>query len=100
MRTTSVSGTPELARVLDRQNRWRSTETGAAFNNPDRGQVYNAFVMTIHLKEVVTPNGDWPERFLEMKENRRFDSIPYEYMGFPSNWREYAIWQRHLQMNG
>ena len=75
-----------------------SRETADAFSRSDQGQgkIYNALVMTVHLMEVVTPKGDWPERFLNLKEEENFNSIPYEDMGFPSEWREYAIWQRHL----
>ena len=79
---------------------WDSEETADAFSKTDQGQgkgkIYNALVMTVHLMEVVIPNGDWPERFLNLKEEETFKSIPYEDMGFPSEWREYAIWQRHL----
>ena len=52
--------------------------------------------MTVHLMEVVTPYGDWSERFLDLRDEEAFNSIPYEDMGFPSKWEEYAIWQRHL----
>ena len=52
--------------------------------------------MTVHLMEVVTPYGDWTERFLNLSEEEAFNSIPYQDMGFPSEWREYAIWLRHL----
>ena len=75
-----------------------SRETANAFNrlDQDRGKIYNALVMTVHLMEVVTPYGDWTERFLTLREEGAFNSIPYEDMGFPSEWREYAIWLRHF----
>ena len=75
-----------------------SGETANAFNRSDhdQGKLYNALVMTVHLMEVVTPNGDWTERFLALGEEKYFNSIPYQDMGFPSEWQEYAIWQRHL----
>ena len=73
-----------------------SSETPAAFNSPDRGRVYNALVMIVHLMDEITPNGDWPERLLNMKEEQNFRSIPYERMGFPENWRERTFWQRYL----
>ena len=75
-----------------------SRETALAFNRSDQGQgkIYNSLVMTVHLMEVVTPNGDWPERFVDLSEEGSFNSIPYEDMGFPPNWSDYAIWQRHL----
>ena len=77
-----------------------SRETAAAFNNPDRGKVYNALLMTVYLMEVITPNGDWPERLLDFKESGTFKSIPDGDMGFPEEWRDYAIWQRHLPEKG
>ena len=62
-----------------------------------KGKLYNALVMTVHFMEVVTPYGDWAERFLALLEDKYFDSIPHQDMGFPSDWQKYAIWQRHLQ---
>ena len=75
-----------------------SRETANAFNrlDQDQGKIYNALVITVHLMEVVTPYGDWTERFLNLSEEEVFNSIPYEDMGFPSEWREYPIWLRHL----
>lgn len=75
-----------------------SREAADAFNKSSQGQgkVYNALVMTVHLMDVVTPNGDWPERFVDLREEEAFNSIPYEDMGFPPEWEEYTIWQRHL----
>ena len=75
-----------------------SGENASAFSrsDQDQGKIYNALVMTVHLMEVVTPYGDWTERFLNLSEEEAFNSIPYEDMGFPSEWREYAIWLRHL----
>ena len=52
--------------------------------------------MTVYLIEIVTPNGDWLERFIGLREGS-FSSIPYEDMGFPPEWEEFAMWQRHLQ---
>ena len=74
-----------------------STETAAAFNRSvqDQGKVYNALVVTVHLMEVVTPYGDWTERFVSLGKEEYFSSIPYKDMGFPSEWEDYAIWQRH-----
>ena len=57
-------------------------------------------MMIVHLMDEITPNGDWPERMLRMKEERNFRSIPYERMGFPENWRERTFWQRYLPGEG
>ena len=75
-----------------------SREAASAFSrlDQDQGKIYNSLVMTVHLMEVVTPYGDWTERFLNLREEGIFKSIPYEDMGFPSEWSEYAIWLRHL----
>ena len=70
-----------------------SSEIASAFNSPDQGRLYNALVMTVHLMDMITPKGDWPQRLLEMKEERGFRTIPYEDMGFPENWREHSFWQ-------
>ena len=74
-----------------------STEAAAAFNRSvkDEGKVYNALVVTVHLMEVITPYGDWTERFVSLGKEEYFSSIPYKDMGFPSEWEDYAIWQRH-----
>ena len=76
----------------------KSRETANAFNRSEQGQgkLYNALVITVHLMDVVTPNGDWTERFLDLGKERYFNDIPYQDMGFPPEWKEYAIWQRHL----
>ena len=75
-----------------------STEAAAAFNRSDKdqGKIYNSLVNTVHLMEIITPNGDWPQRFVSLGKEENFDSIPYKAMGFPSEWEDYAIWQRHL----
>ena len=57
-------------------------------------------MMIVHLMDEITPNGDWPERLLDLKEEQRFRSIPYERMGFPENWRERTFWQRYLPGEG
>ena len=42
-----------------------SVEAASAFSrlDQDQGKIYNSLVMTVHLMEVVTPYGDWTERF-------------------------------------
>ncbi len=77
-------------------NLGKSLETGKAFNPQARDKIYNAIVMTTHLMEVITPKGDWTERFLELRESDSHKSIPEANMGFPKNWEDHAIWQRHL----
>ena len=72
-------------------------ETAKAFNHQAMNKVYNAIVMTAHLMEVITPYGDWPERFLELKNEGSRKFVPEVDMGFPANWADYAIWQRHPQ---
>ena len=71
-------------------------ETAEAFNRQARDNVYNTIVMTTHLMEVITPNGAWPERFMELRKADSYKSVPEADMGFPANWEDHAIWQRHL----
>ena len=71
-------------------------ETVRAFNKQAPFKIYNAVVLITHLMEVITPNGDWPERFLELKDKDSCGFPPEADMGFLANWREHAIWQRHL----
>ena len=73
-----------------------SQDTDEAFNKNPRDKVYNGLVVITHLMEVITPNGNWPERLLAFREAERYRSVPYRDMGFPDGWREFAIWQRHL----
>ena len=70
-------------------------ENAGAFKHQDRHKVYNAIVMTTHLMEVITPNGDWPKRLLTIKEERQ-SNVPEAQMGFPSNWKTLDLWQKHL----
>ena len=72
-------------------------ETAKAFNRQANNHAYHAIVMTTHLMEVITPNGDWPERLLELCLAESYRSIPKVDMGFPVDWEDHAIWQRHLQ---
>ena len=71
-------------------------ENAGAFNQRNRRKVYNAIVMTTHLMEVITPNGDWPKRLLTIKEESQ-SNLPEAQMGFPSNWKTMDFWQKHLQ---
>ena len=72
-------------------------ETPKAFNQQSQDKVYNALVMTTHLMEVITPNGDWPERFLDLMQSSPQGVVSEADMGFPANWETHAIWKRHLQ---
>ena len=73
-----------------------SRETARSFNKNALGKVYNALVMITYLMEVITPNGDWPERLLTFREAEAYNSVPHSGMEFPTSWREFTIWQRHL----
>ena len=74
-----------------------SREMTDAFNADAKGKVYNALVMIVHLVETITPNGDWPERLLALKNASPYASIPETNMGFPIGWTESPVWKRHLQ---
>lgn len=69
----------------------------AAFNTALPSKIYNTLVMLSHLLEIITPNGDWAQRLIDFKETDPYRSIPDADLGFPSNWRAFAIWKRHLQ---
>ncbi len=71
-------------------------ENVGAFNHQDRHKIYNALVMTIHLMEVITPNGDWPKRLVRIKEEHQ-SNVPEDQMGFPVNWKTLDLWKNHLQ---
>lgn len=76
-----------------------SGEIAAAFNKSADRKVYNALVIIIYLIDIITPNGDWPERLLALLAEN--SSVNYPSMGFPLGWREFTIWQRHSsQENG
>lgn len=69
----------------------------AAFNTTQPYRIYNTLVMLTHLMEIITPSGDWAERLIAFKGSDAYRSVPDADLGFPSNWRTFAIWQRHLQ---
>ena len=73
-----------------------STTHPTAFNPAAMEKIYNALLIIVHLLDVVTPYGDWTERFLEFWQSPNYLSIPEQDMGFPAKWREFAIWQTHL----
>ena len=68
----------------------------SAFNPATTVKIYNALVMTVHLLDIITPNGDWTSRFLDFVQSPNYASIPLQDMGFPAKWLESAIWQQHL----
>ena len=72
-----------------------SSETAEGFNVQARDKIYNSIVMTTHFMEVITPNGDWAERFLELRTSDLYKLVPEGDMGFPANWQDHAIWKRH-----
>ena len=72
-------------------------DTPKAFNEQSLDKVYNAIVITTHLMEVITPNGNWIKRFLELCPAEPNRPVPKSNMGFPENWTDHAIWQRHLE---
>lgn len=73
-----------------------SRGVSGAFNKNAREKIYNGLVMVTYLLEIITPNGDWPERLLGFRESGTCSSVSYSSMGFPNGWREFAIWQKHL----
>lgn len=72
------------------------TTHATAFNPAAMGKIYNALVITVHLLDVVTPNGDWTKRLLAFWQSPSYLTVPEQDMGFPAKWREFAIWQKHL----
>lgn len=72
-------------------------ETAAAFNPAAPHKIYNTLVMTAYQMGIITPNGNWTERFLVFKMADTYRHIPDADMGFPSHWRDFAIWRRHRQ---
>ena len=73
-----------------------STETPAAFNAAAPHKIYNTLVMTVHMMAIITPNGNWTERFLTFRTADMYRHIPYVDMGFPANWRDLSLWRRYL----
>ena len=65
-----------------------------AFNKSIRRKIYNTLVIIVHLLDIIIPNGDWTERLLALLAAN--GSVPYLSMGFPTGWREFPIWQKHL----
>ena len=74
-----------------------SKEMANAYNTDAKGKIYNALVMISTMWTIITPNGDWPERLLALKNANPYVSIPETNMGFPTGWTEFPIWKRHLQ---
>ena len=65
-----------------------------AFNKSSRRKIYNTLVIIVYMLDIIIPNGDWAERLLALLAAN--GSVPYLSMGFPTGWREFAIWQKHL----
>ena len=74
-----------------------SEELANAFHAGAKGKIYNALVIIVHMVEIITPNGDWPERLLALKNANAYASIPETNLGFPPDWTEFPIWKKHMQ---
>ena len=72
-----------------------SADTAAAFNDEASGKIYNTLVMTAYLMGIITPNGNWTERFLDFKAADAYQHIPDADMGFPDDWSDFDLWSRH-----
>ena len=79
------------------RNMGGSAETAAAFNHAAPHKIYNTLVMTAYLMGIITPNGNWTERFLDFKAGDAYWHIPDADMGFPDNWNDFALWSGHSQ---
>ncbi len=76
-----------------------SGDVARAFNKSCDRKIYNTLVIIIYLLDIIIPSGDWPERLLALLAEN--SSLPYRSMGFPTGWREFPVWQRHMpQENG
>ena len=70
-----------------------SRNIATAFNKSNGRKIYNTLVIIVHLLEIITPNGDWPARLLALLTE--YGSVPQHNMGFPTGWRDSAIWQKY-----
>ena len=77
------------------RNMGGSADTAAAFNHAVPHKIDNTLVMTAYLMGIITPNGNWTERFLDFKAADNYRDIPDADMGFPDNWTDFALWRRH-----
>ena len=73
-----------------------SSSLALGFNAGDNRKIYNTLFIVIYLLDIIIPNGDWAERLIAFREAVSDNSAPYRRMGFPTGWREFAIWQKHL----
>ena len=64
------------------------------FDHSSVRKIFNTLVITIYLLDIIIPDGDSPERLLALPA--AYSSVPYDRMGFPSEWREFTIWKKHL----
>ena len=62
------------------------------FNGDQEHKIYNLLVFMAYLLGVVTPNGDWAERLVDLVGRAVARGLPEVDMGFPEGWAELEIW--------
>ena len=63
------------------------------FNGQQEHKIYNLLVLMAHLLDVITPDGDWPDRLVDLMDRTRSGVIPEGDMGFPAGWSDFEIWR-------
>ncbi len=60
------------------------------FNPQTTRQVYNTLAMLAIMLTAIEPSSDWPKRIRGLMD--RFPNASAHAMGFPNNWKTFAIW--------
>ena len=63
------------------------------FNGDQEHKIYNLLVFMAYLLDVVTPNGDWAKRLIDLVGRAVTNGVPEVDMGFPEGWAELEIWR-------
>ena len=70
------------------------------FNGQEQGKIYNGLVMIAYLLDIITPNGDWTDRLINLVLWAESEQIPTGDMGFPKGWKGLEIWRDRTPLKG
>ncbi|HOB54028.1 MAG TPA: Abi family protein [Acidobacteriota bacterium] len=68
-------------------------EVAACFHSSADRNIYNTLVMLGYLLKIMSPGTTWPRRIVQLIEE--YPLVNPTNMGFPTAWREMAIWRDH-----
>lgn len=68
-----------------------------AVNTANFDKIYPTLALLVYTLSFLQPESDWRNRLIALLENfPQIEGVSLEHMGFPSNWRQLAIWRSNV----